>query len=425
MSQELNNSSSAKVYDINFIRKSYAFSKYGLGSLIRMLPNISSLNNEINAVDKEIREAPTIPILISLNQFVIVPGQSNAITYFAHVYYERATKLFVLIPGVGVLPGKKSVSVITIQEATSIYLKDKKHHGKFKTAQAAERGQKLIAKAAVEWLKALSGPSDSQNFGEFITEINVSLTIDGASQVQFTVVDKDYVFMENNYFQNRRKFLYRGDEYEIGAVEVGQGEGSSPYVTVTGWESSVQEMKRDKKPENIAGSSVYEYAQNAAKKFGLNFVGEKTNKTQTINKNSGGNNSSDSVWSVLQSNASTNEFLLFVVGGTLYYASQPWLLYRMGTQLRKAKPSIFADNKKPAGLLVPGNLDLNTRPIVKNSDGSISTVRSQSSSFTEGGKTIHVLYPTVLRNASGAGLITVSTHKPKMIAVGLKLLRIV
>lgn len=65
------------------------------------------------------------------------------------------------------------------------------------------------------------------------------------------------------------------------------------------------------------------------------------------------------------------------------------------------RPTPIADRPKPkypdnTGLLEKGNINLANRPVVRNEDGSISTLRSMSFGMSEVGKDeYHVLIPTI------------------------------
>lgn len=173
------------------------------------------------------------------------------------------------------------------------------------------------------------GTTQNKSLIEAITEINVSLTLSGSSEVSVTVVDPDFNFAVNNYFQIRRQVIYRGMQFEIAAIETSRSEAVHPQHTLQCRSQKVQEMKRDKQPEIHNGKSGYDLAQQMAGRFGMNFVGERTAKKQAIVKIQN-SNTDDSVWSVLQSLAGEQQFICFESENTLFFCSEKFLLGKWG-----------------------------------------------------------------------------------------------
>ena len=205
--------------------------------------------------------------------------------------------------------------------------------------------------------------------------LNVSYTMDMASQLSFTVIDPGFEMASNNYFIIGRDVVYETSSvskigianspdktgtpiinrqrhlYEIASVSVQQQGSASPQWSVEAMPKAVQQMKRDKKPSAIGGSG-YAFVQKAANLYGLNFVGEKSAKIKSASKNSG-DGQQDSVWTVIKSIADNSQYVLFVADGTLYFGTHEWLMYKWGTEkiegkikLKNGQP-IIGKNKIP------------------------------------------------------------------------------
>ncbi len=171
---------------------------------------------------------------------------------------------------------------------------------------------------------------------ENILAFNVSYTIDGASQITIELFDPGYQMAEANFFQIRQELNYRGMKFEVATVEYGPGPGGSPSIKIEARNKAVQRMKREKDSTTVPGTSGYEYAKNAAAIYGLAFFGEDTPDQKNV-VHGKASDKDNSVWSVLQSVAGSNQFMLYEMDGLLVYASQKYLLWEFGLQSRIKK----------------------------------------------------------------------------------------
>jgi hypothetical protein len=189
---------------------------------------------------------------------------------------------------------------------------------------------------------------------ENLLTVNINYSMDMSNQLSFVVIDPGFEMAANNYFQVGRDVVYETTcirpiktaiapdttgvpiiartrhTYEISSVSVQQNGTASPQWTIEALPKAVQQMKRDKKPGNIGGSG-YEFVRKAANKYGLNFVGEKSARIKSASKNSG-DNQADSVWTTITSIAGNSQYVVFVADGTLYFASEKWLMYKWGSE---------------------------------------------------------------------------------------------
>jgi hypothetical protein len=162
-----------------------------------------------------------------------------------------------------------------------------------------------------------------------VTSLEVSYTMDFASEISFSVLDPDFKMLKNNYFQIRRQVNYRNTLFEISAVDVDRSEGGSPLIKISARTAVLQQMKRDKQPETFANVSATQYADIVASRFNLKLFAESTVKRQSIIKAKNAN-SDESTWTVLKRLADDLQFVCFESSGTLFFCSQQFLLGKIG-----------------------------------------------------------------------------------------------
>lgn len=162
-----------------------------------------------------------------------------------------------------------------------------------------------------------------------ILSLEVSLTMDGASEISFEIIDPDFLFAKSNYFQIRRDVLYQDQIFEIAVVEVGAGDSIWPVYKISARNKNVQMMKRDKSPEAYRATSASDYVKVVADRFGMGSIIEETTKKQSVVKGRS-DKTDESVWDVISRSASDAQFVAFEVSNLLFFCSQQFLLGKWG-----------------------------------------------------------------------------------------------
>lgn len=171
--------------------------------------------------------------------------------------------------------------------------------------------------------------SQQASVKQALTEVSASWTMDAVTQITANLFDKELKMFYANYFMVRRLVRHQNLPFEIASVEVSQGDGNGGDITLECRRKEIQQMKRDKKPQAYGGVSATDYAAIVAGKFGLQFVGEPTATKRSITSTSSATND-ESVWDVLARLAGEAQFQVFESDGTLFFASQEWLLGKWG-----------------------------------------------------------------------------------------------
>lgn len=219
------------------------------------------------------------------------------------------------------------------------------------------------------------GTFQSRDVTEAIANFQVSLTMSQSSQISVSVIDAGFEFAKANYFQIRRDIFYRNLWFEISAVQTERSESIHPVYGLECRSKAVQLMKRDKKPEAYRGMAAFDFAQAVAKRFALNFVGERTTKKQSIVKGKN-KNSDDSVWTVLTGLAQEQQFLCFESEGTLFFCSEKFLIGKWGDPNFtygdfKFIPFFYPETNDPVFASVKDKYILLEQPSLRRSDDDI------------------------------------------------------
>lgn len=158
-----------------------------------------------------------------------------------------------------------------------------------------------------------------------ITEMAVSLTVDIASEIRFTVTDPGFTMHNAGYFVMRRPVYYRELFFEISSVEPTKRPGEPESVEVSARNSQIQQFRRSKGSADFGKISPSAFVAQMAAAAELKLFAEGSPaKAAIVRQNT--EESSESTWDVMNRLAGELDFVVFETDHLLYFASEQFII---------------------------------------------------------------------------------------------------
>lgn len=182
----------------------------------------------------------------------------------------------------------------------------------------------------------------TDNLKDRVSSMEVSLSLDGVSQISFDIPDPGLFMAKNNYWSIRREIKFQDMTFEIASVEIRQGEGGEA-VRIEARNLACQKLKRDKTATVFSGGNGTAYAAMKAKSVGLKFFGESSTEQKNISQSSS-DSTNESAWDVMKRIAGQNQFVMFESDGRLFFCTMQFLLGKFALVSDATTTGFFATN---------------------------------------------------------------------------------
>ena len=158
---------------------------------------------------------------------------------------------------------------------------------------------------------------------ESLTSFSYDLTADMVSEIRFTVYDPKFAMHNSNYFMVGRTVTCMNQTFEIAAVATNHG--AIDECDITARLQATQKMRRDKGARSFGAVAPSQVAAIVAAEVGLKIFAEDSVVNGEVLRESS-ENQDESTFDMLTRIANAIEYRFFEANGTLYFASEKFLI---------------------------------------------------------------------------------------------------